>query len=122
MQNAASDQGLQCLLTICSTKFYSKMKNTTIYPYNGNVMVHLKSMGNSIRLKWVNTIQRNCITFHRVVNHLDDQEGGSKELLAIRRIFSLVDMITNTKGRLHDKSLKITLSLNSRLTAVDCIK
>ena len=28
----------------------------------------------------------------------------------------------NTKGRLHDKSLKITLSLNSRLTAVDCIK
>ena len=24
--------------------------------------------------------------------------------------------------RLHDKSLKITLSLNSRLTAVDCIK
>ena len=28
----------------------------------------------------------------------------------------------NNKGRLHDKSLKITLSLNFRLTAVDCIK
>ena len=27
----------------------------------------------------------------------------------------------NTKGRLHDKSLKITLGLNSRLPAVDCI-
>ena len=28
----------------------------------------------------------------------------------------------NIMGRLHDKSLKITLSLSSRLTAVDCIK
>ena len=28
----------------------------------------------------------------------------------------------NIMGRLHDKCLKITLSLNSRLTAVDCIK
>ena len=28
----------------------------------------------------------------------------------------------DTMGRLHDKSLKITLSFNSRLTAVDCIK
>ena len=28
----------------------------------------------------------------------------------------------DTLGRLHDKSLKITLSLNFRLTAVDCLK
>ena len=32
------------------------------------------------------------------------------------------DILPYPKGRLHDKSLKITLSLNFRLTAVDCIK
>ena len=34
----------------------------------------------------------------------------------------MVRMTTHIYGRLHDKSLNITLSLNSRLTAVDCIK
>ena len=37
-------------------------------------------------------------------------------------VYPILDNMLNTKGRLHDKSLKITLSLNSRLTAVDCIK
>ena len=34
----------------------------------------------------------------------------------------LISILKTIMGRLHDKSLKITLSLNSRLAAVDCIK
>ena len=45
LQRVASDQGLHCLLTECSNN-----------PQNGNRLVHLIRMGNSIQLKWVKLI------------------------------------------------------------------
>ena len=57
-QNVASVQGLHCVPTECSMKLRIKMKKTPPKnPYNGNGLVQLIPIGNSIRLKWVKTKQ-----------------------------------------------------------------
>ena len=55
-QNAASDQGLHCLLTGISIRNRIKMKKYTRHPKFGNGLVQLIWMNGSTRQIWVNTI------------------------------------------------------------------
>ena len=56
VQNAASDQGLHCLITENSIKIWSKMKNSTQQPLKPKGLVQLIRVCKPIRLKRVKTL------------------------------------------------------------------
>ena len=72
--NAASDQDLHCLLS-CE-------KIPPKNPYNGNGLVQLIKLGNSIRIKWVKQIKDNLTVIKQIKGIMAKSQIKEKDMLS----------------------------------------